>query len=147
MPTRRPILVIDDDPSVVDILTRAASSISSDVKLVAIREFEEAAAYLEGLRGPGPQLILLDVNLSGELSGLDFLSRLRQHPQGCFVPVVILSDDENPARLQEAYLKGANAFTAKPERYQDWKTYLQTITKYWCEVVTKPRLWFENEIS
>lgn len=147
MTARYPILIVDDDASVVDVLVRAASSVFAEAQFIAIHNFEEATAYLDGLRGPGPRLVLLDVNLQTDMTGLDYITRLRQHPQGRYVPIVVLSTEENPAKIREAYRRGANAFTYKPDRYQDWKAYVEVIRNYWCKAVTTPQLWFDKEES
>ena len=139
------ILVIDDDPNIADILNQAAKSTFIEARFIAVHSFVDAASYLEGLRGRGPNLILLDLDLQSELNGLDFLTLLRGHPQGRFVPVVMLSANQKPTMTGEAYVRGANAFTLKPFRYEDWKAYVGQLRTYWFATVTTPKMWFDNE--
>lgn len=140
-----PILIVDDDPSIVDILQRAAQHSFVEAEFIPVHSFTQASLYIEGLQGRGPRLVLLDLDLQSELTGLDFLTLWRAHPQGRLVPVVVLSANQNQARAGETYVRGANAFSTKPTSYQDWKRYVSELRQYWFETVTTPKLWFENE--
>lgn len=143
MTAQFPILLVDDDPDIADILNRAARTAFAEAQFVHVRSFGEAAAYLEGLRGRGPRLVLLDIDLQTELSGLDFLSLMRGHDQGRLVPVVVFSASTRLA--DQALSRGANAFARKPSSYAAWKAYVEQLRHYWFETVTTPNLWFDNE--
>ena len=140
-----PLLLVDDDPSIADILRRAMSTTFPEAELRVVRSFVEAVAYLEGLYGPGPRLVLLDFDLRSELTGLDFLTLLRGHPQGRLIPVVVLSAHQEQSTAGQAYVRGASAFTAKPFGYQEWKRYVEQLRAYWYSTVTTPQLWFKGE--
>ncbi|GAB4018844.1 response regulator [Spirosoma koreense] len=140
-----PLLLVDDDPVISDIFRRAISLGFPEAELAVVNSFTEAAAYLEGLFGRGPRLVLLDIDLRSELSGLDFLSLLRGHPQGRLLPVVILSAGQDQTVKAEAYGRGASAFTLKPFSYSDWKAYAEQLRAYWYETATTPKLWFDGE--
>lgn len=147
MPNPFTILLVDDDSHVADILNRAAGRTFPEAVFVHATGFAQAASYVEDLTGLGPQLILLDVDLQVGLSGLDFLSLLRQHPQGRLLPVVMLSARDEFSQVQEAYFRGASAFTRKPFDYGGWKAYVQRLRSYWYETATVPRLWFRKQAS
>ncbi|WP_020600309.1 response regulator [Spirosoma panaciterrae] len=140
-----PLLLVDDDPTIADIFRRAIGNAFPEADLKVVDSFSEAAAYLEGLFGRGPRLVLLDIDLRSELSGIDFLTLLREHPQGRLLPVVILSAGEDQTIKEEAYDRGASAFTVKPFSYQAWKSYAEQLRAYWYGTATTPKLWFERE--
>ncbi|MBS0433045.1 MAG: response regulator [Proteobacteria bacterium] len=80
---------------------------------------EDAVALLDSARErgeAGADLVLTDVNLKGELSGGDLLSRIREHygyGKGT-LPVLVMTGDDNPVN-QAALLKaGANDLVQKP---------------------------------
>ncbi|MCF7221638.1 response regulator [Marilutibacter chinensis] len=93
---------------------------------------EEALEYLESHRGqddPGADLVLTDVYLKGELSGMDLLQRLR----GDFgygkrrLPVLVMTGDDNRDNQSKLLRQGANDLVLKPieERLLITKTLFQ----------------------
>lgn len=73
------------------------------------------AAKAEG-RAPGPDLVLTDVNLKGELTGGDLLDRIR-HGYGYSkgeLPVLVMTGDDNPANQATLLRAGANDLVHKP---------------------------------
>ncbi|GAB4033287.1 response regulator [Spirosoma gilvum] len=144
MPAKLPMLLVDDDPQLAEVLNRAASLVFPEARFIQIGSFSEAATYLENLREHGPRLVLLDIDLKDKQTGLDFLALLRAHPQGKMVPVVILSLNTDEEVAEEAYVLGANAFTQKPDTYADWKKYVKLLKVYWFDTVTVPKIWLKK---
>jgi DNA-binding response OmpR family regulator len=140
-----PILLVDDDPNIADILNRAAKSRFAEAEFIHVHSFVEAASYLEGLQGRGPRLVIVDLDLQSDLTGLDFITLMRGHPQGRLVPTIVLSASQDQVKAMETYIRGANSFTTKPFSYEDWKTYVSELRAYWFETVTTPTLWFDYE--
>ncbi|MDT7834460.1 CHASE domain-containing protein [Aquabacterium sp. OR-4] len=71
---------------------------------------------LEGLaamRSDPPDLLLLDMHLP-DIDGLDLLEQFRRDPVCAQVPVVALSADATPARVQQALASGARHYLTKP---------------------------------
>lgn len=94
------ILVIDDDPAVVNFLRRGLSLEGFEVWAAT-----EGLLGLEMFEQIQPDLVILDRRLVG-MGGLEVLKRLRvAHPQ---VPVVLLSgsdpEPDEQARLDVTYL-------------------------------------------
>jgi CheY-like chemotaxis protein len=134
--TQFPILLVDDDAQIADVLVRAAQSSFPEASFIYVASFEEAKAYIDDLEGRGPKIVLLDIDLKGSVDGLDFLAMLRAHPKGRLLPVVMLSGSKTPKQVERSYAFGASAFTVKPYSYSDWKMYLQNLRTYWFETVT-----------
>lgn len=145
MPHSYPILLVDDDPTIADLLTRSAKHIFPEATFTHVSSYAQAARYMSDLTGKGPRLILLDINLQVGLSGLEFLKLIRGHPQGRFLPVVMLSSSREDVDTTAAYLAGANAYTQKPDSYAGWKIYVSKLRSYWYETVSVPQLWFEQD--
>ncbi|QJD79084.1 response regulator [Spirosoma rhododendri] len=131
-----PILLVDDDEQIADVLKRAAQSSFPEASFIHVASFEEAKSYIDDLEGRGPKIVLLDIDLKGAVDGLDFLAMLRAHPKGRLLPVVMLSGSKTPRQIERSYAFGASAFTVKPYSYSDWKTYLYNLRTYWFETVT-----------
>ncbi|WP_020601254.1 response regulator [Spirosoma panaciterrae] len=143
MPAKLPILLVDDDSQLAEILNRAAIQVFPMAHFIQISSIAEAVANLEALKEHGPRLVLLDIDLKDKQTGFDFLTRLRAHPQGKMVPVVMLSVNSDEQAAEEAYALGANAFTLKPDTYADWKKYVKLLKLYWFETVTIPKIWLK----
>ena len=136
MPTKFPILLVDDDPAIADILNRAAQNSFIEASFIHVTTFEEAKQYIEDLKGRGPKIVLLDIDLKGKADGLDFLALLRAHPKGRTLPTVILSASKAPRLVERAYAFGASSFTSKPFSFLEWRVYLSNLRTYWYETVT-----------
>jgi CheY-like chemotaxis protein len=105
-PTHGPkrILIVDDDPEVVEVLTRFFERTPADYEVQAVTNGEDALAALL-LRAP--DLVLLDINMPG-MSGLEVMKHIDRH-----IAVIMITGnvDEAPA---EALKLGAFAYIPKP---------------------------------
>ena len=106
VPTAR-ILVIDDYPGVVDILA------------ISLREegygVSGALTGDEGLKlfaSSSPDLVLLDIALSGGMSGVEVLKRIRSIDPAA--KVVMVTGNTDPQRARAALELGALAYVDKP---------------------------------
>jgi signal transduction histidine kinase/CheY-like chemotaxis protein len=68
---------------------------------------------LELARERRPDLILLDLHLP-DVPGEEVLRRLREEPQTRGIPVVVLSADATPPRIDRLLADGADAYLTKP---------------------------------
>jgi CheY-like chemotaxis protein len=100
------ILVVDDDPSVAEVVADALRA-RGDEPLVAL----DGTEALDVLGATALDGVLLDLVMPG-LSGLTVLARIRSdHPT---VPVVILSGRADDDQVKEAMALGAVAVLRKP---------------------------------
>ncbi|KFN51808.1 hypothetical protein N790_13955 [Arenimonas malthae CC-JY-1] len=81
---------------------------------------EDAIAHLETARAqgkvPGPDVVLTDVYLKGELTGKDLLRSIREefgYAKG-MLPVLVMTGDANPANQSDLLRAGANDLVQKP---------------------------------
>jgi CheY-like chemotaxis protein len=112
------VLYVEDSRVVAVATTRMMEKFGLTVTQVtsveAAIELLEAAKN-EG-RAPGPDLVLTDVNLKGELSGGDLLELIR----GGFgyskgeLPVLVMTGDDNPKNQAALLRAGANDLVHKP---------------------------------
>ncbi|GAB4029965.1 response regulator [Spirosoma gilvum] len=144
MPGSFPILLVDDDVAIADILTRVAERVFPEAIIVHARNFTEAVTCLANVDKEVFRLVLLDIDLQTDSTGFDFLSLLREKPFGQLVPVIVLSTSIQESKARESYLRGANAFTNKPFTYGDWKRYVEQLRSYWYETVTIPQIRFRQ---
>lgn len=95
-------------------LARAALAERAQVELsVADSSVLDAAALKAQVEAVSPHLMLLDAELSG-LDGLALLQTLQADPATRAIPVIVLSEDPNPDRIDAAFSAGARAYLARP---------------------------------
>ena len=104
-PGERVVLAIDDDPDVIDLVSRILSR--DGFQVAGALDGESALELAERLR---PCAIVLDVILPG-MSGWEVLSKLKQDPVLSAIPVVMLSTIDDRTR---GLSLGAAEYLVKP---------------------------------
>lgn len=124
------ILIVDDDPDVVNSLTELLSNQTNFVVSSAADGREAMKCLEDAPSGPaGPvDLVILDWRMPG-LSGLDVLTWLRNHPTLAYTRVIMctafnISDDK-----VEALSAGADDYVTKPYHNQEMLARVETILR------------------
>ena len=102
------VLAVDDDP---DILDAIGFTLDEAGYLVTTTEKGEYAENLHDGNGGLPDLIILDVLLSGK-DGRTICKKLKSRPDTKHIPIIMIS--AHPAAEASAKAVGADAFLAKP---------------------------------
>ncbi|MFO8112800.1 MAG: EAL domain-containing protein [Desulfosalsimonadaceae bacterium] len=102
------ILVVDDDPSARLLMKKTLEQ--KGFTVIEAENGRKAIAVFETLR---PDLVLLDVNMP-EMDGFEACRRLRAHPGGAAVPVMIITSTDASEDIRRAYDAGATDFMSKP---------------------------------
>ena len=102
------VLVVDDEPSNIDVL-KGALSAAYTVKAAVSGEKALQVARKE----PHPDLVLLDVMMPG-VDGYEVCRRLKGDPATAGIPVVFVSGHSTEAERQEGLACGAADFISKP---------------------------------
>ena len=115
------ILVVDDDPSVAEMIAEAIRTFGHEA-LVAL----DGAEGLRVLESTTVQGVFLDLVMPG-LSGLAVLARIRsRYP---LVPVVILSAHAGDEEAREAMALGASEVIMKPAGLAQFTEILSRLTR------------------
>jgi len=103
---------------------------------VMIQRFEKLGCRAKSFTNPEelivaldkykPQLILVDINLGGDISGFDVIRAIREKMQ-LEIPILVVSGDQNIERVALALEIGANDYLVKPPLRIPFK---ETVTKY-----------------
>ena len=101
-------LIIDDNRSTADALQQMLTVLD-----VPARVAYGASAAMAVLSGFTPSLILLDINMPG-VDGLEVLAYLRREPRLKYVPVVVVTSDDQPETRTRVLRGGANGIIIKP---------------------------------
>jgi DNA-binding NarL/FixJ family response regulator len=106
---KKRILVVDDHPIVRQGLSLL---INRETDLLVCGEAEEAMGAMHVLASARPDLLIVDISLSGP-DGLDLLKNVRaSHPT---LPVLILSMHDESIYAERALRAGANGYIMKQE--------------------------------
>lgn len=138
------ILMADDDPD-DRLMTQEAFTecrLGNPLKFVA--DGEELMDYLQH-RGdfsderaaPRPGLILLDLNMPRK-DGREALREIKADPALRGIPVVILTTSKAEEDVVRSYRDGVNSFITKPVTFTALIEVVQTLGKYWLQVVDLP---------
>jgi CheY-like chemotaxis protein len=110
--TSRRVLVVEDDPVAVKLVTRAAAVafIDGDVAIARARNGPDAVANAERSM---PSLVVLDYHLPG-IDGVEVLSRIRAMPGGDRVAVLVASGAVGASERWRFSILGVQDFLDKP---------------------------------
>jgi DNA-binding response OmpR family regulator len=109
-----PILVVDDDPSSLDIVRTYLEA--RGYQVVTAMDGKEALVKMEAVR---PCLVLLDVMMPG-MDGWEVARVIKNHPQfGKNVRIVMLTARSDFTDKQEGLRSGADDYIVKPIRLDD----------------------------
>ena len=104
------ILVVDDEPHVIAIITTALASAGYD----NVSSTTQPAEVVDLYRASGPDLIILDMKMPG-VHGMDILQELSSVvPDEEYLPILVVTGDRDVDRKLSALAWGAKDFLAKP---------------------------------
>jgi len=66
------------------------------------------------------------------------LRAIRTNSRTSTAPVVILTASDDPRELAQCYQLGANSCVQKPVQFEDLRSVLQTIARYWLGLNQSP---------
>lgn len=120
MPALPRVLVVDDNPGDLTLLTEAITESQVPLTVTTCTTAQQALEVVG--RDPSYALILSDINMPG-MSGVEFLQSIARHPRAGTIPIVLMSSstrDALPAGLSGS-LRQVPYFT-KPSDWQGFRT-------------------------
>jgi len=105
----RRILIVEDDDRSAQVLQNYLEVIGYQVERLG-----DGNHFLQRVRSQEPDLILLDMNLPGNVTGLDLLKCLRQEPDFQDLPVLLCTPQNVPIESEKLLPVGANNYIKKP---------------------------------
>lgn len=102
------ILVVEDDPLMLDLMAQVLASFEAQVRPMG--DSEEAAAVVERERFDG---IFLDLQMP-KMNGFQLAGKIRQSPSNRSTPIVIVTGHDDPKIMAQAFAVGGTFFLQKP---------------------------------
>lgn len=135
------LLLIEDNPADARIIMEGIKEAGITEKITIVHHGNEAEEFLHR-RGryadaERPDLIFLDLNLPGK-GGRVILSDIKQDPDLCGIPVIILSTSQAEQDVRDSYAMHANCYIVKPLSYERLLEILLTIRDFWFDTAELP---------
>ena len=115
------ILVVDDEPTICNMMTVFLTQIGYQVRTV--NSGEEAIATFNT---DPPDMVLLDISMPG-MRGIDVLQQMKSQKANC--GIIMLSAYGDDQTIQEAMDMGAYCYIQKPMELMDLKTCLEKLLR------------------
>jgi two-component system response regulator len=134
----------EDDPDDRLLALKALKECCTPSEMRFVEDGEELIAYLrrrgryaEPRTSPRPRFILLDLNMPRK-DGREALEELKNDPELCSIPVVVLTTSQAEDDILRSYQLGANSFITKPVTFDGLVEMMRGLNHYWCDVASVP---------
>ncbi len=135
------VLLIEDNPGDVRLLEEAFRELKANINIQVAKDGAEGLDMVtQSLSGRGrwhPDIIFLDLNLP-KINGHEVLLRIKNNPQTCRIPVIVLTSSPDESDVRRAYESHANAYLKKPSSLDGLMSAAQHIKSFWLETATLP---------
>src|SRR5438552_11768900 len=134
------ILLVEDDPSDVELTLIALRKHNLANKIHIARDGEEALDFLFS-RGAHagrpfdmlPKVVFLDLKLP-KVTGLEVLKEVKGDPRTRPVPIVVMTSSAEQRDMVEGYQLGVNSYIRKPIDFGEFQTVIKDLGYYWLVV-------------
>lgn len=138
------ILMADDDDDDFLLTQKALKQSKLLNTLCRVKDGEELLDYLnqrgefaDGVECPRPGVILLDLNMPRK-DGREALKEIKSDPKLRDIPVVVFTTSKAEEDIFKSYQLGVNSFITKPVTFEGLIKVMQTLGRYWFEIVELP---------
>ena len=113
------ILIVDDDTGHIALVRRHLRRAGIDNPIDTVNSGHDALDYVQqrcaaAISGDDRLLVLLDINMPGEIDGIEVLRRLKSDAATRLIPVVMLTTADDPREVDRCYTLGCNIYVTKP---------------------------------
>ena len=120
------ILVVDDDPFILELIPKISANVGF-FEVVPAASAEQALRLLADTKMIF-DCLLFDISMPG-MDGIELCKRVRQLPQYCQTPIVMLTAMRDISHMGDAYRAGATDYATKPFIIEELGTRLRMAQK------------------
>ncbi len=128
------VLVVDDEPDVLKVISMRLKSAGFNVESVS-----SGKAALEAISRNIPHVVVLDIYMP-EMTGYEVLQKLRQNSQTVSLPVIMLSAGFSQEEKIKAFDLGADDYIVKPYEEEEFIRRINALAKRSTCQICKPAL-------
>lgn len=139
------ILVADDDADDRKLTHEAfdEANVAQDVRFVedGIEVFDyltNSGKFTDPKDAPWPSLLLLDLNMP-RMDGREVLTRMKGDPRYAAIRVIVLTTSKAEEDILRSYRLSAASYITKPTSFEALVHVVETLGRYWLEIVELPR--------
>ncbi len=137
---KQAILLVEDDPADQKLIKASLRKQTIDNELSITSSAEEALQLLNSGAAdsrPGPDLILLDLNMPG-MGGKEFLKQVKADDRLKQIPVVVVTTSNSDQDVRDSYRLQAAGYVHKPATLDEFRRIMEEIEKYWFSLCKLP---------
>jgi CheY-like chemotaxis protein len=138
------ILMADDDDDDYLLAKKALHASRLLNTLNRVKDGEELLDYLkrrgkyaDNIEFRRPGIVLLDLNMPKK-DGREALKEMKSDPELLNIPVVVFTTSKTEEDIYRSYQLGVNSFITKPVTFEGLLHVMQTLGRYWFEIVELP---------
>ena len=135
------ILMVEDSQEDQTLARLALKEGKVSNNLHIVEDGVEALAFLRRqgpyADAPRPDLILLDLNLPKK-DGRETLAEIKQAPDLCSIPVVVLTTSSAEQDVLDSYQLQANCYITKPVDMEQFISIVKSVEDFWFCIVRLP---------
>ncbi|ADH86648.1 GGDEF domain-containing response regulator [Desulfurivibrio alkaliphilus] len=121
--TKEPLLIVEDDP-----VTRRLFEAVAEIEGYQVYACEDAERGWEVFQRHNPRIVVLDWLLRG-MDGLALARLIRQHADGPYVTILMVTTQERPQEMEEALKAGVTYYLTKPVKRDFFQAWLAAARK------------------
>lgn len=138
------ILLVEDNPSDAELITRALRKVNLANHLVHVKDGEEALDFIfatgsfSGRENKNvPKVILLDIKMP-KVDGIEVLRQIKANSETKCIPVVIMTSSKEEQDIIRSYELGVNSFVVKPVEFNNFAKAVSELGLYWVLINQPP---------
>ena len=137
------IVIAEDDEDDYLLISEAFNKIENISCIHWAKDGEQLLSYFSACeesdktREKKPSLTIRDFNMPKK-DGREALEEIKNNPDCKTIPIIVLTTSQASSDIEQAYQLGANSFIQKPFKYADFKSTMETLQKYWLNIVKLP---------
>ncbi|WP_090160192.1 PleD family two-component system response regulator [Loktanella sp. DSM 29012] len=131
------ILVVDDEPVLIDFLTMALGALGFE-NVASARSATEALAMMKSAKDPFGCL-LLDIQMP-EMDGVALCAEIRKNQVYAKTPIIMLTAMSDRKYIETAFSAGANDYITKPFQIDDLMNRIDSAARLSQQIISADRL-------
>lgn len=135
------ILLVEDNAAEAKLTREALDDAGMEHELMLVTDGEAATQFLRNEIGyesaPRPDLILLDLNLPRK-GGREVLADIKADPKLCRIPVIVISNSDDPEDIDDVYQHLGNGYLVKSGDLDDFFSTIRSMVDFWMRRARLP---------
>jgi len=138
MSAAQTVLIVDDEAPIADLLDTILKG--AGYRCLKANSGHEA---VELVKRESPDLVILDINMPG-MDGFQTCEMLRESPENCSLPIVMLTGRGDESTIVKALERGADGYIIKPFNQKELLHTLQQLLGKAKEGTLPSQYYFKN---